>query len=123
MAQPTLSFQSQRPAPPSSKGTKPKLAAPAPPRTPSPISETENENAPEKPKETPRKRRRLDVGSARWAGLVKSAKVQMGGMKPIHAGTETHNDLHRESHGVEISPLTTFGTPFLGTQEWPIAER
>ncbi|OCF45040.1 hypothetical protein I317_01091 [Kwoniella heveanensis CBS 569] len=69
------------------------------------------------------KRRQLDVKSKEWKGLVKSYKEAMGGMQPIHAGPDTHNDIH---HILRVFDMTSSYGPCVGItrlQRWERAKK
>ncbi|WVF66833.1 hypothetical protein IAT40_001575 [Kwoniella sp. CBS 6097] len=69
------------------------------------------------------KRRQLDVKSKEWKGLVKSYKEAMGGMQPIHAGPDTHNDIH---HILRVFDMTSSYGPCVGItrlQRWERAQK
>ncbi|WVN90437.1 uncharacterized protein L203_105673 [Cryptococcus depauperatus CBS 7841] len=66
--------------------------------------------------------KKLDVRSKRWAGLLKQAKAAMGDLEPIHAGPETHNDIH---HILRVFDMTTRYGPCVGMsrlQRWERAK-
>ncbi|WRT65458.1 uncharacterized protein IL334_002401 [Kwoniella shivajii] len=118
LAQPILSFQSARPST-TKKPTKGKTQITT--TTPS-LSEIELENqrspaclSPEEPMEIKKgdegKKRQLDVKSKEWKGIIKHAKAEMGGLGPIHAGPDTHNDIH---HVLRIFDLTSSYGPCVG---------
>jgi len=56
-------------------------------------------------------RRQLDVKSKRWNGVVKAARAEMAGMEPIHAGPDTHNDIH---HVLRVFDMTSSYGPYVG---------
>ncbi|WVQ94442.1 hypothetical protein IAU59_001521 [Kwoniella sp. CBS 9459] len=151
LSQPTLSFQSQRPISLSGKDkTKSKSKANSTSRpsiltTPS-LSEIEvdagdNVEVTEAPSDLEVKeikhvtgqkqheheqhqgRRQLDVKSKEWKGLVRSYKEAMGGMRPIHAGPDTHNDIH---HILRVFDMTSSYGPCVGItrlQRWERAKK
>ncbi|WWC69008.1 uncharacterized protein I206_102944 [Kwoniella pini CBS 10737] len=131
LAQPTLTFQSARHGS-NSKQTKSKLSTTLS-KTPS-LSEIDiqpliNEREKEKEKDVKSieieggKKNKLDVKSKLWKGLIKDAKLQMGGLEPIHAGPDTHNDLH---HVLRVFDMTSSYGPCVGItrlQRWERAQK
>ncbi|KAK1920935.1 DNA polymerase delta, subunit 4-domain-containing protein [Papiliotrema laurentii] len=68
------------------------------------------------------KRQALDVNDKRWEGVKRAAQVEMGHMKPIHAGPET-NDIH---HVLRVFDLTSSYGPCVGIsrlQRWERAKK
>ncbi|WWC87497.1 uncharacterized protein L201_002387 [Kwoniella dendrophila CBS 6074] len=141
--QPTLSFQSARPsanAKKSKSGSKAEITS----NTPSfseidlPIvheidlqSDVENQtkrnnsntNNDEGLKVIIGKQGKLDVKSKQWKGVIRDAKIQMGGLEPIHAGPDTHNDIH---HVLRVFDLTSSYGPCVGItrlQRWERAKK
>ncbi|WWC60003.1 uncharacterized protein I303_102566 [Kwoniella dejecticola CBS 10117] len=148
LAQPTLAFQSARPGSNGKKAIKSNLSkTELKSNTPS-LSEVEVEPSPlssptrEKDVKTVAgatsttkstdvnatkgeggKRKQLDVKSKLWKGLIKDAKIQMGGLEPIHAGPDTHNDLH---HVLRVFDMTSSYGPCVGVtrlQRWERAKK
>ncbi|WVR04034.1 hypothetical protein IAU60_001033 [Kwoniella sp. DSM 27419] len=150
LSQPTLAFQSQRPTSLYGK-TKPKgltknhsttsISSIDVDSTPSPVAEVVELDLPKiKAGESKQgekaaplservhvqsggKRAQLDVKSKEWKGLVKDAKVAMGGLKPIHAGPDTHNDIH---HILRVFDMTSSYGPCVGItrlQRWERAKK
>ncbi|KAK8861353.1 hypothetical protein IAR55_002172 [Kwoniella newhampshirensis] len=135
LQQPILSFQSQRKPSFTSDKSKPtttagKRSRPALETTPS-IPEVEIEASPEIEVEEvgnrdvvdTGKRRQLDVKSKEWKGLMKEANEAMGGMKPIHAGPDTHNNVH---HILRVFDMTSKYGPCVGVtrlQRWERAKK
>ncbi|ORX36385.1 DNA polymerase delta, subunit 4-domain-containing protein [Kockovaella imperatae] len=71
----------------------------------------------------PGSKRQLDVKSKEWAGVIKNAHREMGGMQPIHAGPDTHNEIH---HVLRIFDMTSAYGPFIGVtrlQRWERAKK
>ncbi|RSH94441.1 hypothetical protein EHS25_004244 [Saitozyma podzolica] len=56
-------------------------------------------------------RRTLDPKSKEWEGLTREAKKAMGGMQPIHAGPDTHNNVH---HILRVFDMTSKYGPCVG---------
>lgn len=70
-----------------------------------------------------REKRPLDVKSREVKGLMKDAKVAMGGMAPIHADPSTHNDVH---HILRVFDMTSAYGPCVGMtrlQRWERAKK
>ncbi|WVW79764.1 hypothetical protein I302_101734 [Kwoniella bestiolae CBS 10118] len=138
LAQPTLRFQSARsssntaksgkPSTPSlseieatekaSREPSPEFIKPEPKAKTKPVGITQGENG-----EGTKKKRKLDVKSKEWKGMIRDAKVQMGGLEPIHAGPDTHNDIH---HVLRVFDLTSSYGPCVGItrlQRWERAKK
>lgn len=67
--------------------------------------------------------KRLDVKSKKWNGVYQDAKVAMGNMQPIHAGPETHNNVH---HILRVFDMTSKYGPCVGMtrlQRWERAKK
>lgn len=65
----------------------------------------------------------LNVKDKRWNGIYKDAMGQMGGMKPIHAGPDTHNNVH---HILRVFDMTSKYGPYIGVsrlQRWERAKK
>ncbi|KAL0242353.1 hypothetical protein I308_105982 [Cryptococcus tetragattii IND107] len=55
--------------------------------------------------------RQLKVKSKEWAQALKAAKEAMGNLEPIHAGPDTHNDVH---HILRVFDMTAKYGPCVG---------
>jgi len=134
LAQPTLTFQSRKPTAHDGKSTSRPSTVPV--RTTSdesiPVDEDVGEITPRRPEaekenlniaETSVKRRQLDPKSKAWEGVWRDAKAQMGGMKPIHAGPESHDNVH---HILRVFDMTSKYGPSVGItrlQRWERAKK
>ncbi|WVQ62952.1 uncharacterized protein L199_001101 [Kwoniella botswanensis] len=135
LAQPTLTFQSARPS--SNTKTNAKSKSTKLQRSEPSLSEIEVEVQKEplssrdvSPvlvedglKEKEKAKRRLNVKAKEWKGIVGDAKIQMGGLEPIHAGPDTHNDIH---HVLRVFDLTSSYGPCVGItrlQRWERAKK
>lgn len=68
-------------------------------------------------------KRALNVKSREVKALMKDARVAMGGMEPIHAGPNTHNDVH---HILRVFDMTSAYGPCVGMsrlQRWERAKK
>ncbi|WWD16744.1 hypothetical protein CI109_101175 [Kwoniella shandongensis] len=136
LQQPILAFQSQRKPSFTNDKSKPsntKRSRPSLGTTPSiseveisepeAVEESHDATKPKPDAQSSQKRRQLDVKSKEWKGLMKEAKEAMGGMKPIHAGPETHNDVH---HILRVFDMTSKYGPVVGItrlQRWERAKK
>ncbi|OXG09724.1 DNA polymerase delta subunit 4 [Cryptococcus neoformans Ze90-1] len=55
--------------------------------------------------------RQLKVKSKEWAQVLKAAKEAMGNLEPIHADSDTHNDIH---HILRVFDMTAKYGPCVG---------
>ncbi|KAK4689169.1 DNA polymerase delta subunit 4, partial [Tremellales sp. Uapishka_1] len=126
LSQPTLSFSAQRPLSTKTKG-KGQNAKPALARESVSTTSIELENETVEPEETAseekKERRKLDPSSKQWNSAMKHVRTAMGNMDPIHAGKETHNNVH---HILRIFDMTSSYGPCVGMtrlQRWERAKK
>ncbi|WVQ78680.1 hypothetical protein IAT38_000767 [Cryptococcus sp. DSM 104549] len=100
--------------PPTSAKTKGKKAVKGDGSKSAEVEETEVEKGKEK--------RQLKVKSKEWSGVLAEANEAMGNLEPVHAGSETHNDVH---HILRVFDMTTKYGPCIGMprlQRWERAK-
>lgn len=146
LAQPTLSFQTRKPGPGGKKAALSRTPSVTSLRQTE--SETSVHSAPgadEKSKRLGNKskldpidvsqtslseaklkkgeKRQLNVNAKEWDAIRKSYKASLGGIPPIHAGPDTHNDIH---HILRTFDMTSKYGPSVGItrlQRWERAKK
>ncbi|XAO27001.1 hypothetical protein I312_105842 [Cryptococcus bacillisporus CA1280] len=114
LSQPTLGFQSQRKHSGTiSDGDNEMLARPHARDQPTHKGEDKSTESNVLPEQTTKDRelRQLKVKSKEWAQALKAAKEAMGNLEPIHAGPNTHNDVH---HILRVFDMTAKYGPCVG---------
>ncbi|ODO06346.1 hypothetical protein L198_01578 [Cryptococcus wingfieldii CBS 7118] len=134
VAQPLLSFQSQgKPSRGATSKTKPSLqkesSAVSIPGTKADEGDDDDIQVVDEPQGTKDgsakggKKPQLKVKSKEWSKVLKEAEAAMGDLEPIHAGPNTHNDIH---HILRVFDLSTKYGPCVGIarlQRWERAKQ